>query len=95
MRTRRVNGGTGQMKNKKQIENQISKIEKTHSKGQSICETALLQLEEIFKDLDGFSHCQTAPDGSMEIIIDYDDGMCPGDWCITTALKQMELEGLL
>jgi len=59
-----------------------------HSRGYAVCLSALTKADEIFKDLEGFQHCQTSEDGSIEVIIGNEG--CPGDYAISEALQMLE-----
>ena len=73
-----------------ELEKKIKKIRDKHSKGLCISENALVELEQIFKGLNGFEHCHTSPEGDMEVVInnEYSDG----DYSISQALELLEMQ---
>jgi hypothetical protein len=71
--------------------NRIQNLLKAHSRGLCICENALVELEKIFQGIDGFLHCQTGQDGSIEVIIDMGETV-PNDYSVWEALEMLEAD---
>ncbi|HHZ96635.1 MAG TPA: hypothetical protein EYN67_14050 [Flavobacteriales bacterium] len=67
----------------------IFRINRAHAMGLEACRAALDGMDEIFKDLEGYQHCQTAPGGGIEVIIDTGHQV-PGDYSIEFALEIMD-----
>jgi len=59
-----------------------------HSRAYEAAEDALSRIGEIFKGLEGFAHCQTGPDGSVEVIVDT-GGTVEADWGVMDALDEL------
>ena len=74
------------------ITNKIQNIIETHSRGQCLCENALVESDKIFKSLPNFLHCQTSEDGSIEVIFrdDQGDHYCPHDKTIWQAVELLK-----
>jgi len=77
------------------IKSKLKAIEKKHARGFNICDSALSDAEEIFKNIEDYHHCQTSKDGSIEVIIgayDREYNILPADHSMYEALELLEGE---
>jgi len=79
------------------LKRKLKTIDKKHSKGVGICTSALAEAEEIFKDIEGFEHCQSGQDGSIEVIVRQKNFRFGNeteiDYSLTQALELLKEQG--